>query len=498
MARDLLEGKMKAGQPRDLLAGKRAPIDLLAGKNITPVKEKPRADLKSLAFGGVPGFSMMPGSEDYLPMAGQALGSSYGYAGSVSGATAGQAARQGVKALRGEKINISSIPKESLVTGITEGVFRGAGKLLRPTANRLMLSIMKPAREAIKKNPQMGVEAVEQGIFGTKSGMVSKAEKLIKNYENEISSKIKGRPERINAKKIIDELEGLKSKAIQGLKPEDAKAIEEIKQYFIEKIPQKTVRESRGFVTTVGKKTTPQTTTTKIIPKGVTPEFDKPTGEYINKIQTSKQFIENPEDIVALEIAGKGASPRKIISASPKTEYKISALKSPEYSTSTKVFDPLGMNLESGQAMKKAIYSETPGSAFSRQINELPGKTEARRTIASSLRRQIGKAAPDVMPILRKESVAIGAKEALENRLANEAKQMIIGKLGGMGAGGAAFMGRPDLATGILLGDLAVSGLRSAPVMSGSAALLANLAKRKALGQTARLSASELARRAQS
>ena len=87
--------------------------------------------------------------------------------------------------------------------------------------------------------------------------------------------------------------------------------------------------------------------------------------------------------------------------------------------------DYLGLNLEKGQNIKKAIYSETPDAAFNRSMQENPGATEARRLVASGIRKEIAAAEPKISPILKKESTAINVKKALENALANEQKKVL-------------------------------------------------------------------------
>ena len=404
-----------------------------------PAAKSPRAGFKEFAFGGAPGFSLLPGAEDILPTVGQTLGTFGGFPGSVGGAALGEVAKQGVKAIRGESkikpselfgaaaAGPSALPKALSVpiatTAATEGIFRGAGKYIQPAlrggANRLMLSVMKPARDVIKRSPNLGVEAVEAGIYGTKTGMLSKAGKLIKQYEMQASNLIKGHKGKINSQRIIESLENLKNKALKGLKPEDANAIQNIHDAFVSQLPKKTVS-----------KTIPQI---------------GPLGESI--------------------------APRILKEEVP---------------------DVLGMNLEGGQALKKAIYSETPQSAFFRKTTELPGSGEARRTIASNLRRQIQGAIPKIKPVLRKEAIAIEARNALENRLANESKSVLLPKLAGMGAGGVALSGNPLGGLGILAGDALFEFLRSAPMTTG---LAKNLLRAKNAGRPLTIGASEIARR---
>lgn len=389
---------------------------LVDGKPTSLRKMGSRFDAFKMA--GIPGVVMTEDRpEDLLPAAGQAIGG--GFAPSVGFAAAGETARQGVRAIRGEGFNPMAIGKTAAATAAGEGIFRGGGKLLKPSVNRLMLSIMKPAKKVIRKNPMLGLEAIEAGIYGTKGGMIAKSEKLIRKYEDQASKILKGNVGKINAQRIVETLENLKANAIKGLKPEDANAIQNIHDSFISQLPKKSVIKS---IPQVG-----------------------PLGESI-----STRLIK--EEV-------------------------------PDY---------LGMNLEGGQALKKAIYSETPESAFFRKTTELPGAGEARRAIASNLRRQIQGAAPEIKPVLRGESMAIEARNALQNRFANESKSMILPKLAGMGAGGVALSGNPLGGAGILLGDRLIDLLRSTPMVTGTAKNLLRLGK---VGRPLTIGASEIARR---
>ena len=498
--RNLLATSQSTQKGRNLLADNQAVVPEVMPPQKTLLKTAGEGLINAVESGIPPvGIYRHP---ERLPLVGQVTGGMVGgYPGSVAGAGTGKVFQNVLEGLKSRKFidPRRGVAPEMAGTGTIEALFRGAGKLSRPlarkAANRLMLSVMKPGREVIKRNPNLGVEAVEQGIYGTKEQMIRKAQNLIKQYESQIASKLKGRPERINAQRILVQLDNLASNAKKGLKAEDAQAIEQIKNEFISKLPAKTVKESRQFVTSVGKSTRPQVTSVKgaSIKRSVAePRYDPNTGKYVTETVTPKGYIESPEDIVALHRPGIGLQPRKITSISPKVTYSVDPYASPEYSVSKEVIDPVGLNLEQAQAMKKAIYNETPQAAFNRQMSELPGKGEARRTIASALRRQIMGAAPEVKPLLRGESTAISAKNALENVMANEAKHVVIPKLAGMGAGGVAAAGHPIAGLGVLAGNAAFDALRSTPILSGTAK---NLLRLKSAGRPITLAATETIRR---
>ena len=131
------------------------------------------------SIAGATGFGTVEGAEDILPAAGQIAGSVAGFPGSVAGATLGQAARQGVRAIRGKEVinpitrdtllsgPISTqgpIPKEAARTATLEGVFRGGGNLLKGGANRMMNSLIRPGKDILKRRPRFGLDALELGI----------------------------------------------------------------------------------------------------------------------------------------------------------------------------------------------------------------------------------------------------------------------------------------------------------------------------------------------
>lgn len=179
-------------------------------KAVVDQPPKSTLPLKQFAAAGAPGFYMSPGSEETLPALGQALGTPGGFAGSVGGVALGEVAKQGIRAARGQGGTLKTLIPTVASTAVTEGIFRGAGKLTRPIANRLMLSVIKPGRDVIKRNPTLGIRAAELGIVGSKKGMLSKAEKVIQAGESALRSAIKGQPGVISLPNILKEIESIK------------------------------------------------------------------------------------------------------------------------------------------------------------------------------------------------------------------------------------------------------------------------------------------------
>ena len=206
--------------------------------------------LKRFAVGGLPAYGTTPGSEDVLPAAVQVAGSIGGFGGSVAGATVGQALRQGVKAIRGTRDSqprqlfgvgpkapgiVNDLAGEAAGTATVEGLTRGASRIIPKVANRMMLSVLKPGREVIKRNPNLGLEAAEAGITGSRSGMISKADDLIEGGETALKASLKGNPGTVDAVKIASELESLKRPFLNVGDDASAQAIQEVQDNLIKK-----------------------------------------------------------------------------------------------------------------------------------------------------------------------------------------------------------------------------------------------------------------------
>jgi len=407
---------------------------------VIPARKRTFKD-KILDAGGGPMFLAGGGQnpEDTIPMLGQVVGSSIpgvnSFGGSVAGATAGQAMRQGVKAIRGTRDsqprqlfgtlgNAIGLPKapgivndlagEAAGTAAFEGAARGLGRLAEPVANRIMNSVIRPSVQALKKNPRLGLDALESGIYGSREGMIGKADDIIKQSEKQIGKIISGSKKRINAQDIINSLDSTKQNATLGLKPEDVSSVSNIKEQFLKRLPM-------------------------------------------------KQSVVYSQDSLGVPV-------KKIVEEP----------------------DMLGLDLTGGQEIKKAIYSETPESAFNRNISENPGATEARRKIASLIKKQIGQAEPETLPILKKESNAIQAKKSLMQALANSQRSVILPKLAGMGAGSLAAVGNPIAAAGVLAGDRAIDLLRSPYFVTG---LAKNILRAKTFGNVLSPALREVSRR---
>lgn len=207
------------------------------GKFLDEEPTKPLTPKGSPAFGGAKGlrtlltlgpsaYGGVPGSEDVLPMAGQIAGSAGGFGGSVAGATIGQGARQAIKDIRGTRDSqprrlfgvgptapgiVNDLAGEAAGTATMEGLGRGLSKLAEPVANRLMNSVIKPARNILKRNPRFGLDALDAGITGSRPEMISKSGDLIESGEDALSAVLKGKSGSVDVSQIAKELDSLKA-----------------------------------------------------------------------------------------------------------------------------------------------------------------------------------------------------------------------------------------------------------------------------------------------
>lgn len=184
----------------------------------------------SFAVGGAPGFGVTPGSEEVLPMVGQALGTPFGFGGSVAGEVVGDVARQGIKKIRGEKTDFQGVLPRAAETATIEGMMRGAGKIAKPLAGRLMNSILKPATKQLVKGKNLGLEAAEAGISGTKKGMFGQAQSMVDVGESELQNLIKTTPGSVDLTKALSGLDALEQKALSIGDQAGVTAVQNLKQ----------------------------------------------------------------------------------------------------------------------------------------------------------------------------------------------------------------------------------------------------------------------------
>lgn len=471
------------------------------------------------SIGGVaPSVSGAMNLEDAIPGAFQTiagfakLNPLVGSLTSTAASTAGQVVRQGAKAARGYKPSFDQVLGEVPRTFIPEMAFRSFGSALAPAANKLMINTAKVPTTDVIKNPNIGLKVLDQGVWGTKTRMAKKLGENVRKYEKFVRDNVRGSSEKVELSPIEKRLTTIKSDMKTGLHGSDVSGVDDILAEFKSQFPTKDIDVETGqFVMgPASKQVSPQLTgmqKTKIardVPALLGKKrFDSirlPSGKFGRssakaEILTDMKYLDSPEDIVALNIPSSGAKTQRIVTASPKTNYSIRPQTvGPSIKKRMTIPDYEGMPFEQGLDIKKAIYSETPEAAFNRTMSELPSKQESRRAIAQEINKQIKNKVPGVVDALDSESAAITYKDALVDKMINEGKHLPLGKLPGMGAFGAAFSGRPDVASGVLFGNALVGGLRSGLSLSGVAKLFYQLSKMKKTGIASRVLSSELLR----
>jgi hypothetical protein len=119
--------------------------------------------------------------------------------------------RQCVKGLRGYKPSGISLASEVINAGLPELLFRGAGKLVKPVVNRLMVGAIRPSKDVLKRNPNFGTDAADAGLFGSARTIGNKADKIISKTTPEVEAALVGKPQKVNALRIASDLDSLKN-----------------------------------------------------------------------------------------------------------------------------------------------------------------------------------------------------------------------------------------------------------------------------------------------
>ena len=189
--------------------------------------------------GGVRGEEAL----ETLPMTGQILGSRFGMRGAVGGAMLGEAGRRlGRTAFYGDDLSgfAKGVGKEGLTTGMTEGVFRGAGKIAKAVAPRLMTSVLKPIKAELTKGKNLGQRALEEGFFGTKGMMFRKASSNVSKYEDKLQDILTKSKKQADISSVYGDLDKLKKNyfgnsaslnAIEDMKNSIASEFKQFGQY---------------------------------------------------------------------------------------------------------------------------------------------------------------------------------------------------------------------------------------------------------------------------
>ena len=115
--------------------------------------------------------------------------------------------------------------------GAVEGVQRAA----RPIANRLMNSVLKPSNKTLDKRPNLGVEAAEAGLTGSKAQIAKKSQALIDAKEAELSTLLQGAKGDVDVLKIAVNLDDLKRAYVSVGDDAAIKALDTLQETLLSK-----------------------------------------------------------------------------------------------------------------------------------------------------------------------------------------------------------------------------------------------------------------------
>jgi hypothetical protein len=150
-----------------------------------------------------------------MPVAGQMLGNMAGAGGgalgSALGGIAGAAAGEGLRTIIGQTMGVNdskSVLDQMVAKGKSAAVSEATGLALngilsmtmnavKPTANKMLNSIMNPARDVLKREPNLGTEVMNRGVYGNPQQILDKANSFIENSEGQLQSILQGRPETV-------------------------------------------------------------------------------------------------------------------------------------------------------------------------------------------------------------------------------------------------------------------------------------------------------------
>ena len=382
-----------------------------------------------------------PGSA--LPFVGQVAGGYAGPVGGVAGALAGEAVRQGAGKVFGvqDDTSLQQFKKagENAVFGEVLGY--GAGKaiqkgteILVPSAKkagiRIAKNIIRPTGRLAKRSDILAKAALDEGVLSSSpQSMVNKIKAKSSALQNEIDSIIENyEGGTVNAEGAFRRMDALARKYRQLGAFQDADKVLQIKNQIIEggnfRQPIFGEKETGQFVMgPASKQVNPKITSvkgSKINNANVEPTYDPNKGEYINEIVTPKKFIESPEDIIALHSPGKGTTPRKITSVSPKETY---ALRGETFGPSKKETVVIGtkpkeMTLKEANKRKREEYRYLEGKRAGggwmsdTSTPEIAGRQE----FAGGFRREIARKLPIVDTLNRRFGNLIDLGKSVEGR----------------------------------------------------------------------------------
>lgn len=160
------------------------------------------------------------------------------------------------------------------------------------------------------------------------------------------------------------------------------------------------------------------------------PSWKFAESEKKNRIITPQKYLDNPEDIVAMNIPETEAQPQRIISISPKEEY---SMRPETFGVSKKERikigdEPRQISLKEGQGMKRGQYRLLEGKRVGGgwDASTTTPEIKARQEYAGGLRREISRQVPEIDAKNRRFGDLIDLANASEGRASVESRNNIF------------------------------------------------------------------------
>lgn len=397
-----------------------------------------------------------------LRVAGQAAGGLFGGPfGGIAGALGGEAIRQGIGRMYGvQDVDFPVVAKQFGQTA-TDAMFgellgyaggfgaeqlaRRFGPQMKSAGIRLARNIIRPTGRLARRGEQISETALKEGVLSTnKARMMEKIKSKISSIDEEVTKLIRGAQNRsITAESSLKRMDALARRYRQLGDFNAADKVESVKSQLIEahglKQPVYKDVEIGQFEIRPG---SPEKSVTPQIYETYSSDIKGPirslkgkaryesvrnpkTGRFMRsepkrEVFTSKKYVEEPTDIVALNIPRQGPRTQKIISVAPKEEFTIS----PGYKGISKTEPVLfghkfrDIDIPEAQGFKRGQYRLLEGKRVGGGYDSATTTPEiqARQEYAGGMRRGIAREVPEVEDLNRRYGRLIDLGRAVEGR----------------------------------------------------------------------------------
>lgn len=459
----------------------KTPKPTTAQKNIKRMTMAPVIDrLKTASIAGLPSAAAgiepkeaLKATEAVAPTA-LSLASTMAGVGPVPGAVAGRAINEAGKAAYGVRNSPSRRlfgigPKAPGIVNdlVAEGSLAFAGDKamqfgargiekaapkLKSGAVRLVQNILRPGGKLANKSEKIAETALREGLVTSNlEKMSAKTASVVGQVDDQLDNIIQAYKDRlISPDDVVGQLDDLEREYLFERANESGAATVRGVKDQISKLhglysPKETViEESRRFVIPKGSESsqvTPKITETygsdikgplknlkgRVRFESVRTKSGKfGRSEPKRDIFTPKKYVENPDDIVAMNIPKSGGKNQKIVSASPKKTINLRSEELPggyvkPQRTTVITNEPNPVNVMEAQANKRGIYRdlEAKRSGGGYGSETMGADIEARQTAARGYRKAIEKAIPEepVQAINRRYADLIDLGSAINKRL---------------------------------------------------------------------------------